>query len=86
MRSSTPTGVRMPLERMHPSHPQNSQSLMLHTLLGLTVKHTYILLNEHGVLWSASQKLRCADQFRKRQQAAPAAVSVERMPRRFRQF
>ena len=86
MLSSTPIGVRMPLERKHPLHSQNSNSLMLHTLLVLTVKHTYIVLNEHGVLWSASQKLRCADQFRKRQQAAPAAVSVERMSRRLRQF
>ena len=86
MLSSTPTGVRMRLDRKHPSHPQNSKSLMLHTLLVLTVKYTYILLNEHGVLWSASRKLGCADQFRKRQQAAPAAVLVECMPRRPRQF
>ena len=32
------------------------------------------------------ENLRCADQFRKRQQAAPAAVPVERMPMRLRQF
>ena len=50
---------------------------MFDTLTGLGCK-VYIrtLLNEHSVLSSASRKFALRRSFRKRQQAAPAAVLV----------
>lgn len=62
MLSSTPTGVRTLPEKKDSRHPQNPKSLTSHTLSGVDCTVCIrTLRNEHSVLSSASQELRCAD-------------------------